>query len=100
MGKKIEVQTTANWEYHRGLDYAVVMLPGESTDAASISIHAGDDAEADKLGRLIAAAPDLLEALRSAFAVLKGDTGAAFRDLCPATWRAMEAAISKAEQSK
>ncbi len=44
-----------------------------------------------------AAAPELLSALKSAFSTLRGDCGTAFRDLCPATWRRMEAAIDKAE---
>lgn len=29
------------WEAHSGQDYTVVMLPGETTDSASISVHGG-----------------------------------------------------------
>ena len=47
--------------------------------------------------RLIAAAPDLLAALKLAFVQLQGKCGAPFRDLVPTTWRQMEAAIAKAE---
>lgn len=50
--------------------------------------------EAD--AHLFAAAPDMLAALKKAFAVLQGECGAKFRDLCPATWRDMEVAIAKA----
>ena len=44
-----------------------------------------------------AASVDMLAALTVAFASLQGECGRAFRDLCPATWRQMEAAIEKAK---
>lgn len=47
--------------------------------------------------RLISAAPDLLAALTKTFIGLQAECGAAFRDMHPATWREIEAAIAKAQ---
>jgi len=55
--------TPAPWEAHTGEDYTVVMLPDECTDNASIAVYGSND-EAN--ARLIAAAPELLEALKKA----------------------------------
>lgn len=49
------------WEAHVGLDYAVVMLPGENTETASITLQGPDAAE---LGKLVASVPGLLTALK------------------------------------
>lgn len=54
------------WEYHRGEDYAVVMLPDETTDTASITVAGDDDDGTDALGHLIASAPLMLKALQAA----------------------------------
>ena len=43
------------------------------------------------------AAPDILKALKVTFACLQTDCGIAFRDMHPATYRQIEAALSKAE---
>lgn len=50
------------WESHIGLDYAVVMLPGETTDDASIRVSREN---APELIPLISTAPELLEALET-----------------------------------
>lgn len=52
--------TPGKLEAHIEQDYVVVMCEGECTENASIQVF-GEDA--DKLAQLIAAAPDLLEAL-------------------------------------
>lgn len=51
------------WEPHAGLDYACVMLPGETTDTASISVHTDCPDERDRLLMQIAAIPQMLNAL-------------------------------------
>ena len=43
------------------------------------------------------AAPELLSVLKITFSGLQGDCGIAFRDMHPATWRRIEAVISKVE---
>lgn len=40
---------TGRWEGHQGVDYTVVMAPGENTENASISIHTGDMKDDDAL---------------------------------------------------
>ena len=57
-------RTAAPLQYHRGLDYAVVMRPKDTTDTALIRIHGDTDEECDYWGSLIAAAPELLEAVQ------------------------------------
>ena len=47
--------------------------------------------------RLKAERDELLAALKPTFTLLQTPCGAAFRDLCPATWRQIEAAIALAE---
>lgn len=53
--------TKGKWELHIGNDYAVVMLPGECTETASITLRPD---VAKRIGPLVAAAPDLLESVR------------------------------------
>jgi len=79
------------WEYHRGDDYAVVMLPDDNTDTATIQIWGDDDEDTDRLGNLIAAAPDLLEALKLARDLFVNSESAC-AEIC-------DAAIAKAEGS-
>lgn len=50
-------------EYHRGIDYAVIMRPEDTTDTALISIHADTDEEADRFAAKIIAADEMLESL-------------------------------------
>jgi hypothetical protein len=66
------------------------------TNSRGMSVMLGYGLTEEK-ARLIAAAPDMLAALTVAFNCLKGDSGTAFRDMHPATWRQMQAAIAKAE---
>lgn len=58
-----EKHTPKKWEGHIGMDYAVVMLPGECTENASIRVSRGRS----EIVPLIVAAPELLEALRGLF---------------------------------
>lgn len=53
--------TSGPWEVHQGEDYLCVLRPEDTTDYA---IHIPDGELAD--AKLIAAAPDLLEALKEA----------------------------------
>lgn len=50
---------TGPWEYHRGDDYAVVMLKGEDTSSASIDLGKYPDKNTDHLGALIISTPEL-----------------------------------------
>ena len=94
--------TQLAWEAHTGLDYTVVMLPGETTDNASIRVY-GENAP--ELAGLIVVAPDLLAALKGAlpflpigFAATGRGGGADKRNAALASVRAaIEAALSKAE---
>ena len=52
----------ARWQFHQGEDYAVVMLPGETTDTASVRIYGEHAAE---IGKMVEATPDLLAILTS-----------------------------------
>lgn len=52
------------WEPHVGIDYACVMLPGENTETASISVHTDCPDERDRLLNMIAATPGLLAACK------------------------------------
>ena len=63
-GRKQTAHTAGEWELHIGNDYAVVMLPGECTDTASIEIFGDTVDDTSKLGRLIAAIPEATKALK------------------------------------
>lgn len=52
------------WEPHVGLDYACIMLPGDTTDTAAISVHTDDPDERDAVLMRIVAAPEVLAALK------------------------------------
>jgi hypothetical protein len=54
-----EALTRGSWVAHAGLDYACVMLPGEDTVTASISVHADSPDTRDELLAAIAALPTL-----------------------------------------
>lgn len=58
------------WEVHVGLDYACVMLPGETTDTASISVHTDCPDERDRLLAMISALPELVAVLEDAILAL------------------------------
>lgn len=64
------------WEPHAGLDYACVMLPGETTDTASISVHTDCPEERDRLLMLIAAVPAMLAALNDLVRATEADEAA------------------------
>lgn len=87
MAKDLQ-HTLERWEPHCGLDYACVMLPGETTDTASIYIHSGDPGERDRLILLIAAVPDMLEALERLVTrfgkVSEVGTGTLYKDIASA----------------
>lgn len=53
--------------FHKGIDYAAVMLPDQTTEAPLARLY-GEDRFVEKYGRLFAAAPDLYEALKLAYA--------------------------------
>lgn len=69
-------------------------------DAHSPNWHHPADAMREFVRELLAEKSkneaDMLGAFKVAFVSLQGDCGKAFRDLCPATWRNMDAAIEKA----
>lgn len=49
-------------QFHKGIDYAVVMRPNQSTEDALARLY-GQDKDVTKFGNIFAAAPDLLEVL-------------------------------------
>lgn len=56
-----------NLTFHKGIDYAVVMFPGQATNNALAHLY-GEDRYVTKYGMLFAAAPDLYEVLKLAYA--------------------------------
>lgn len=49
--------------FHKGIDYAVLMLPDQTTDNPLASLY-GEDRTVTKYGNLFAAAPTMLSALQ------------------------------------
>lgn len=74
--------TPGPWEYHGGDDYTVILGPGDTTDRPLAEVNSGS---AD--ARLIAAAPDLLAALKEVVRLSDRKTVA---------WDKAKAAIAKA----
>lgn len=60
------------WEPFVGLDYACVMLPGETTDTASIEVHTDCPDERDRLLSLISDAPKMIAAIKIAEQFMSG----------------------------
>lgn len=61
---------TEKWEAHIGEDYAVVMLPGECTENASITVAMRNS----KLVYSVAAIPSMLEALERILSLTPEDS--------------------------
>lgn len=80
-------------KFHKGMDYAVVMLPLQSTEDALCRLY-GEDREVTKFGNLFAASNDLLVAAKRAMNVLKAQ-GETVRE--GNVLGALHAAIKKAE---
>lgn len=57
---------------HRGLDYAVIMRPGETTDSAFVQVRY-PSAEDMALLTMLAAAPDMLAALKEILSDMEKD---------------------------
>jgi len=79
---------TAGLTFHKGIDYAVVMRPDETTENALAYLY-GEDRHVTKFGNLFAASPDMLAALK---AMILNDPHT-YRDC----HKAALAAIAKAE---
>jgi hypothetical protein len=92
--------TDGPWEYHNGDDYTVILGPGDTTDRPLAEVYSDRLADA----KLIAAAPDLLDALkavmllRSLFDASDCTPDDALHILAnqPTTWEKVHAALSKA----
>lgn len=50
-------------EFHKGIDYACLMLPHQTTDAPIARLY-GTDREVTKYGQMFAASEDMLELLK------------------------------------
>lgn len=61
----------AAWAPHVGEDYAVVMLPDESTDSASIRVISDDATLAPRIAAALNCQDDLVAALREALPLLE-----------------------------
>lgn len=59
-------------ELHKGIDYAVLMLPHQTTDAPLAHLY-GSDREVTRYGKLFAAAPLMLGALERIADLLQSD---------------------------
>lgn len=57
-------------EFHKGVDYACLLLPGQTTDKPLAHIY-GVDRDVTRYGNLFAAAPDLLETMQTIIAALR-----------------------------
>lgn len=88
----MNAHTPGPWEFHLGVDYACVMGRNQTTETALARLY-GQSKHVEANGHLIAAAPDLLVALRAiVFQVRQGKV--LERDAC--ITRACSA-IAKAE---
>lgn len=67
MPQEMTTRLAGPWVPHVGLDYACVMLPGDTTDIASIEVHTDDPGERDAILGRIAAAPAMLAALKQVY---------------------------------
>jgi hypothetical protein len=69
-------------------------------DIHALDAEPGDEAIRERVAFILSClngpAPELLDALRLAFVSLQDPCGNAFRDMHPATWRQMQAAIARA----
>lgn len=61
---------TPKLTFHKGMDYAVVMLPNQTTDDPLARLY-GPDRRVTKFGQQFAASSDMLETLRKTLAYLK-----------------------------
>ena len=60
---------TEKLTFHLGVDYAVVMRPGQTTENPLANIY-GQSKDVERFGKLFAAAPDMLAALRGAMVII------------------------------
>lgn len=91
----MNARLTGPWVPHVGLDYACVMLPGETTGTASIDVHTDDPEERDEILFMIAAVPEMLKALREIAS--NYETGMSHVDFRVGAYQAAWNAIQKAE---
>lgn len=86
---------------HKGIDYAVLMLPHQTTDAPLAHLY-GRDREVTKYGRMFSASPELLAALKPLVDYMRNNGGdEAYHDADGTGWLSRaEAAIAAAEKGR
>lgn len=57
-------------QFHKGMDYAVVMRPNQSTEDALARLY-GQDKDVTKFGNMFSASPEMLAALKWALTVIR-----------------------------